>query len=366
VVLSRLRELNIDDDQDMTQPSAAALDMLVCAAKLGLRLRQEGGTLTFGREWRAISPWVASKFEETRLELSEYVPDLGQSNDCLVPLRPVAHAAASLVCVHPVNGGSFDYQHIARSMPEAFSVYGCDALDGLLALQPDVSFDAMTNRYVNALLASRLGHQPLALFGGSSGGMIALEMARRMAMLGAPPVLVILGDTRDPISTPVYTHYRRKRLEWNAFIEGLLPREMWDVYPPEHEFWKLEVSERLAYLRDRLTSLQDGSGILAALDPLLMEDYFTAFRRHLECYGQWVARPYFGRALFLKASQTPDVTNSQVFSMLQGDARIHSIEGMHHLMYWPPAASEVSTAIGEAISDALAGTNSEVAHRSRA
>jgi thioesterase domain-containing protein len=343
-------------DRKPKMPGKAALEALRCAAKLGLRLSREDTTLVFKRRHRIVSKQVSSRFGELGVELAAFVPDLGSSNDCLVPIRPVANPKANLICVHPINGSSFDYHDVAMSMADSYGVYGCDALDGLFSRQPDVSLQSMAGRYFSALVQSNLTRLPIALYGASSGGMIALEMARMMAAAGLPPAIVVLGDTRDLVSSPVHTHYRHKRLIWNAFVEGFFPKEMWDVYPPEHAFWKLDEGERLGYLRDRLKALLSEHEVWAAIDPDLVEDYFITFRRHLDSYGEFDSRPYFGRALFLKASMSPQIASSTIVASLQGDARVQTIEGMHHLLFWPPAASAVAEAISRAMADSLSET----------
>ncbi len=342
----------MDVTEEATVPSAAALETLRHAAKLGLRLSWDGARLVYKCEQRMVGHWVSAQLDKTRDELAALVLDLGQANDCLVPLRPVARPEANLVCVHPANAASFIYHHLALSIDDRYSVYGCDALDGLFSRRPDASLEAMTNHYIRALGQSPLSRMPLALYGGSSGGVVVLEMARKMAAAGSPPVLVVLGDTRDPLTSAVHAHYRRDRLAWNAFIEALFPTEMWDV-PPDHMFWRLAESGRLDYLRDRLIPLLPGDGILAALDPSLIPDYFAAFRRYMNCYGEYVPKPYFGRALFLKASQAPRDATSTMISMLQGEARVQMIEGIHHSFHAPPVASAVSEAISRGIAEYL-------------
>lgn len=344
----------MDAGEEPSLPSPAALQTLRFAAKLGLRLHRAGTRLVYQCEHRTVSDWVRSRFEATRDELAAFVPDLGGSNDCLVPIRPVARPLANLVCVHPLNGSSFAYHHVAREIPERYGVYGCDALDGLFARRPDASLDAMTDHYARALLRSQLMRLPLALYGGSSGGLVVIEMARKMAAAGSPPALIVLGDTRDPMPTsPVQTHYRLKRLVWNSFIEAFFPEEMWDVAPPVHSFWLLEESARIEHLRDRILSLQRAGDVLAALDPSRIHDYFVTFRGYTNCYGEYVPRPYFGRALFLRASQAPQAATSKMIALLQGEAHVRTIEGVHHSFFSPPVSSVVSAAISSALAECL-------------
>jgi hypothetical protein len=173
-----------------------------------------------------------------------------------------------------------------------------------------------------------------------------------MAAAGSPPALVVLGDTRDPLTSPFHAHHRRERILWNAFIEAFFPQEMWNV-PPEHPFWKLTERERLGYLCDGVLSLQSQGDILAALDPCLIEDYFATFRQYMNSYGAYVPRPYFGRALFLRASQAPRDATSTMIAMLQGDAHVQTIEGIHHSFFAPPVACAVSEAISNGMDRCL-------------
>jgi len=99
---------------------------------------------------------------------------------------------------------------LVRALPDGRPVFGFQAVGIDDREPPDPSVDTMVERYVNALRAFAPG--PYLLGGYSGGGIVALEMSRRLIAHGDQVVKVVLFD-----SIPVeFSHPR-----WPAQVRNL-------------------------------------------------------------------------------------------------------------------------------------------------
>ncbi len=124
----------------------------------------------------------------------------------LVPIRtPEAGGnERPLFLVHAVGGNVMNYRGLAARLPAGLPVYGLQAvgLDGVTA--PLRSIEAMAERYLQEIVAVQ-PHGPYRIGGGSMGGVIAFEIARRLRLCGAEieHLLLFDSDLRHTIATGV-------------------------------------------------------------------------------------------------------------------------------------------------------------------
>jgi len=99
-----------------------------------------------------------------------------------------------------VGGHVLNYLHIARAMPPGRPVYGLQSPGLNDAEAPLSSIDEMADRYVGEIRRVHpLG--PYVLAGSSMGGVVALEVARRLLDAGEPVAMLGLFDTAAPGTT---------------------------------------------------------------------------------------------------------------------------------------------------------------------
>ena len=122
------------------------------------------------------------------------------------PLVPIREGSGRpLFLIHAVGGNVVNYRGLAAQLPEDLPVYGLQAvgLDGISA--PSESVEAMAERYV-AEIRRQQPQGPYRVGGGSMGGVIAYEVARRLRLCGEQVELLAMFDSLLPAcarSTPL-------------------------------------------------------------------------------------------------------------------------------------------------------------------
>jgi amino acid adenylation domain-containing protein len=121
----------------------------------------------------------------------------GDGADPFVVLSRPTAAAPAMILVHPVAGHLNGYQTLVRLLGDDVALYGLMAagLDG--DAEPVTSVPEMADHYLDAL--RRHGVEgPYRLAGWSFGGLVAFEMAGRLAAAGERVALVAAIDSAAP------------------------------------------------------------------------------------------------------------------------------------------------------------------------
>ncbi len=119
-----------------------------------------------------------------------------RAGGALVELR-AGGEGTPVFLVHAVGGHVLNYVPMARAMPAGRAVYGLQSPGVDEGMAPLASVDAMAELYAREIRAVR-PHGPYVLAGGSMGGVVALEVARRLASAGETIALLGLFDTYGP------------------------------------------------------------------------------------------------------------------------------------------------------------------------
>ena len=159
------------------------------AARLAARIEEQ-----FGRSLALSDLLKGSTIELLAARLEEPVVSRGGSP--LVDLGATG-PGLPLILVHPIGGGILCYNALARCFDGTRNVLGleADGLEGEAA--PETDLVRMASRYVDALRLER-PRGPYLLGGWSMGGIVAFEMARQLAAVGAEVPLVFLIDSPVP------------------------------------------------------------------------------------------------------------------------------------------------------------------------
>ena len=121
-----------------------------------------------------------------------------QEHPLIVPLRHGAADAGAVYCIPGAGGRVAGFGELAARLGLAQSLYGLQPRGLEEGEQPAASVEDMAEEYLRAIDAHAAG-PCVALIGHSLGGMVALEMARRMARRGVAPRVVML-DAPAPVA----------------------------------------------------------------------------------------------------------------------------------------------------------------------
>ena len=215
-----------------------------------------------------------------------------ESPGCLVPIR-AGGPGLPFFWVHPSGGDVLCYGDLARHLGADRPSYGLRSRALLTELPPHESVDAMVAEYVDAVRAvSPLG--PYLLGGWSLGGVVALEMARRLREGGAEVALLAMLDTQLPDAA------RAARLgEWELLGMFAAALGVRDLPPPaREELEAFDPDSRLQILLERARAAEVFPPEIGAADVRRFYSVFRANTRALQTYQPcaWPGRLDFFRA----------------------------------------------------------------------
>lgn len=111
--------------------------------------------------------------------------------------------ASPLFAVHGAVGNAESFRSLAPTFVGRRSLYGIRAFGAISGEgEPDRSVGAMADRYVEVVAATHPAG-PVSLCGYSLGGLVAIEMARRLRGEGREIPLVVLLDTNPELAFPL-------------------------------------------------------------------------------------------------------------------------------------------------------------------
>lgn len=198
----------------------------------------------------------------------------------LVPLQPKG-SRPPLFCIADVMGTALLYRHLAKYLDPDQPVYAVESSGKLFRL----SMEELASQYVREL-RKKLPEGPFLLFGFSSRGLIAFEMARQLRMMNLDVPFLGIIDTFCP------NRLKEKLTLWetarmSAFVRNV-PYWLYYFLP----FW---VRHHGGIARKRLQQFWSGR-TLEAYDEL---------RAHLEAMRHWLTQytpqRYPGRLTFYRA-----------------------------------------------------------------
>jgi amino acid adenylation domain-containing protein len=258
------------------------------AIKLITRIRRQfGGALP-----------VAALFETGTIE--SLAPQLRRAG----PLRssPLVriHAGTgpeTLFFVHPGGGGVFGYAPLARRL-DARRFYGFQApgLEG--EREPLGSVEELAELYLAAVGSVRPAG-PCLLGGWSMGGLVALEMARRLEDEGRSVDLVVLLDTRVPAAVSPQPDDDLRFLAAFAAEIGL-PADHLRLSP--EELSRLDPELRLAWILERAHAERV---LPPDMDTRLLERRLAVFRSNVQAMRSYSVRSYGGEVVLFAAEDAP-------------------------------------------------------------
>lgn len=214
------------------------LDKLI---RLRVSLRSLDGHLEpVAVDGRISSNLVAEVSDSER----EILTALGSNAACDGRLIPItAGTTPSIYTMHSAQGSVSEYRYVARRIVPKHAVFGFQHTPGELA----GSLGRLSRRY--AEVVQRREHDAdFVLYGGSAGGLLALEMTHLLTKVGRKPKLLILLDTRDPDRHTLTLNGDLTWYGWISLVDTHCGRRWLSLITKESEFWKLSSEDKLAWM----------------------------------------------------------------------------------------------------------------------
>ena len=266
-----------------------------------------------------------------------------------VPMKPGGDAEPPLFMIPGATGSILQLAPIAAAMPGTGRVYALKPRGMAEGELPFERLDGMAEYAIGLVRAAR-PQGPYYLVGYSAGGLVALEMARRLAAQGHEVPLVVLLDTYPSRETwPLSCH--AEILMRQAF------RAVWALCRCAPREFAAEMSRRVRSLFWYLSL----SGVrLTEPLPLVAEGCDAASRRvHVATYNAGEAyrpRPYAGKVVFLQPEYVPNLeprAPHKVWGRFLADLTIRRVPGSH-LGLVDEGAAATAAEIGRSL-DAVRG-----------
>jgi thioesterase domain-containing protein/aryl carrier-like protein len=257
----------------------------------------------------------------------------------VVPLKP-SGSQPPFFCIHARGGAVLNYRTLATFVEPEQPVYGlqCRGLDG--RTDPFRSIEEMAQQYIEEV--RRIQPQgPYFLGGGSLGGIVALEMAQRLAAEGERIGLLTMFDSWGPtwfspghqpavharLARRLASHVQRLQREGVAGEAALLARRAW---------WRLQARGKkvaCAVLR-----------MLGAELPHSLR-YFYVEQANLAALWRYVPAEYAGRVVLFRALDDPDADFSDPtmgwHATVRGTVEVIDSPGTHNSMVHDPMFGEL-------------------------
>lgn len=265
------------------------------------------------RSVRAGRTWLRARAGETR-----------ETGAC-VPMKPGAGHAPPVFMIPGAPGSILQLGPVAAAMTGDSAVYAIRPRGVEEGETPCETLAEMAE-YAIAQMKALQPRGPYPLVGYSAGGLVAMEMAQRLAAAGDDVPLLVLLDTYP--SRAVWP------LRCHAEVLGRQAcRALWALLRAGPRALVGELARRLRSLSGYLSA--SGVSVLAP-PPLVAEGVSPASRRvHLASYNAGEAyRPvrYAGKVLFIQPEEVPDLEPRHprlVWHRLLADFEVCRVPGTH-------------------------------------
>jgi non-ribosomal peptide synthetase component F/thioesterase domain-containing protein/acyl carrier protein len=252
----------------------------------------------------------------------------------VVPLA-TGNSGPPLLFCPPIGGTVFCYTDLVRALPAGREAWGIEA-----AMPAVGSLEEIAARQAEACLARRPAACVVA--GWSMGGVLALEVARRLRSEGVEVPLVVVLDALPPIGRPVVQSLRSTL----ASLDEL--RTRWAQGP-------VATGQLGAASLELLAGFGLGERQLADLAHGDLLRLAQVWRHHLWALSEHRPRAYHGRvALFLARHNPPPLQRAitATWRLLCPDGLdVRPVDGAHLTLLQPPLVDHLGLELG----DVLAG-----------
>ncbi|EWM18744.1 alpha/beta fold hydrolase [Kutzneria sp. 744] len=252
----------------------------------------------------------------------------------LVAIRPNG-TRPPLYCVPAVSGSPYAYNGLVRLLDPQQPVYGFEAPGCDNERTPMTSLPDLASVYIDALRANRDG--PYHLLGWSMGGVVALEMARRLVSEGAEVPLVVIVDS----VTPQRSELPAEPVLFHSFLYDLVTAGGMD--------WARVEDVARGDTAESAFAAVERSGLLPEeIDAEYLLDRYAVYRAHMQAVCEYEGCRYGGGPVvsIRAAESSADAMRWELFA---ADVEKHVVDGDHHSIWTGTSLVELSRLVGESL-----------------
>lgn len=252
----------------------------------------------------------------------------------LIPLSK-ENLRPPMIFIHPIGGNILCYSSLARAIDSHYSVFALQAVGLSGDVEPLCTIESMAERYIEEILP--LLPEPGTkwyLGGWSMGGVIAFEIASRLAKRQYSPEGLILIDSRlDEIED--YTLIDKETIaQWfvNDLTSGKMPKLT------VQDTGQDSSADSLINRAVNLSLLPEGTSLEQLYHP------FNIFNHNVTALSNYKPLSYSGNVTVIlsKNNHATPICAKKWLSLTSGEAEIHYIDADHYQMMLPPYMEELA------------------------
>lgn len=258
-------------------------------------------------------------------------------------------ARRPLFCIHVLGRGLKFIRPLVPYLDQALPIYGLST-EFLPERLPEHRVETLADYYVREIRAIQ-PEGPYTLAGLSFGGLVAVEIARRLKAAGQTVDLLAMLDTSFPITEGKGSWWHRL-----SVIAGMLRNREWRTLDHKAGMFLLSIRESI----ERLVNLARCRWLemrgRKLTDPLVDFIQLEVNTRASQIYRP---EPYDGRITYFKAMDVQETRMRHDLHWKQialGGLELHEVPGDHLSMMEEPFVRELGMRLDECLSRAMAGS----------
>ncbi|MCP4658832.1 MAG: non-ribosomal peptide synthetase, partial [bacterium] len=316
------------------------------AVRLMARIRHQ-----FGRDLPLATLFQHSTVERLAAVLRQQPGEMRRR--ALVAIRPQG-SRPPFFCVHPVGGDVLCYSDLARRLGPEQPFYGLQLPDreGELFL---TTIGEMAEHYLEAIREVQ-PEGPYRLGGWSMGGLVAFEMARRLAEQNQRVERLVLIDSMAPVAD------RGKASDTgDAALALSFARDLAGVFGVPVPVSSADI-EALNTAEEVLSLLHEKMQAARLVPPDLelsqVVRLFETFRINVRAMERYRAPAFSGRLVLFKAgerlSKKAEAPDLEWGGLAEGGVEIHEVGGNHYSILREPDVEALADGLKEVLNPARA------------
>ena len=310
----------------------------------------------FGRRLPLSALFTNGTLESLARLLNDEVADPGWSP--LVPIQPEG-SRPPLFVMHGIGGEVTSFRALARHLGPDQPVFGLQAAGPGAGEKSPTDIVELARRYAD-IIAEADHRRPCFVAGYSSGGPLALEVARRLQERGREVPLLLLVDAGLPEQ-----HDRSRKDRGIAPIALIRHLSYWvldDVLTPGPHALKGRIESKLRLGRARIKKiLHLEGGEPDILDVLGLWKYPADYRQYIkeryEAFLRYEARAYSGKVVFVRGRTLPLLRPSgseeRWRSIAKGAFDVKIVRGNHDNLLHEPQVIPLARVVRNALDSVL-------------